>query len=214
MNDVKIVAYEIAEAFSKQSDIPFIRRMENLVIQGRATALQQKYDKYGRFPASSEASITLSMKQVPPAECLTDEIECTVARTIYKVPRPLRKSSDPIPFSFVGSMNQEVSFIFVKPEEVKSILCGTRFIKTKSMYAYFNDYIYTFNHDAGKITIRDVFADPRELLDLLDCNEKPCTTDIELEEDMKRLIKMFVYEELRQFNIIPLDKQVKLNEEI
>lgn len=213
MNDIDILAHSIADALGKGDDVPFVRRMANTVIEYRATILKQEFDKNGRFSPNNEDSITVPMKAVPTSECLNEEVDCVVFRTEDKIPRPIRKGRSTVPFSFVGSSNQEVSFIFVKPEEVNSIICGTKFIKASSLYAYFNDYIYTFNHDAGRITIRDTFSDPRELLTLKGCENTPCKTNIEIDEDMKRIIKMMIYEEIRQFNKLPENETIHLNEQ-
>jgi len=213
MTDPEVIAVEIAEALNKGYDIPFRRRMAESVIQVRATILKQQYDRDGRFPSGTEDSITLPMKDVPTSECLNEDIECEVFRTIDKIPRPIRKNRTTIPFAFVGSSNSEVSFIHIRPEEVRSFLEGNKFIKDSPLFAYYNDYIYTFNHSSSKITIRDVFADPRELLVLKGCDGNPCKSNVDIDEDMKRLIKMMIFEEIRQFNRPPEDKTIKINEQ-
>jgi hypothetical protein len=212
INDVELLAYEVADSVDKSWDAPFLRRMQESVIEYRAAVYKQEFDKNGRFPSGGEDSIILTIKSVPPAECLNDEIECEVRRTTYKVPRAIRKGRSPIPFAFVGTSNQETSFIYVRPEEVRSILEGTKFIKNKFLYAFYNDYIYTYNYEGGKLVVRDVFSDPRKLLTLLDCNKRPCKTEITIDGDMKRTIKLMMYEELRQSNVLPPEQAVKLNE--
>lgn len=211
-NDALTLAYEVADALDKSWDIPFIRRMEESVYAYRASVYKQEFDKNGRFPPGGEDSIVLEMQKVPTHECLDEDLNCTVTRTIYKVPKAVRKGRSAIPYAFVGSVNQEYPFMYTRPEEVKSFLLGTKFIKDKTLYANLNDYIYTFNHDAGKIAVRDVFSDPRQLLTLLNCDKKPCRTDITIDGDMKRTIKMMIFEEIRQFNRLPEDQSVKLNE--
>jgi hypothetical protein len=213
INDIRMLALEVAGNTSKDWDIPFVRRMEESVVEYRATILKQEYDKNGRFPSGNEDTVTIEIINVPPAECLDDSITCEVRRTKYRVPKPIRKNRTPTPFNFVGSTNQEYPFMFTRPEEVKSFLRGTKFIKAKALYAYYNDYVYIFNYEGSKITIRSVFSDPRQLLELLDCDKKPCKVDILLDGDMKRTIKMMVYEELRQFNKLPEDQTVRLTDD-
>lgn len=214
IDDVDKIAIEVAHTVGKVQDIPFERWVKEVVIANRATILKQQFDRDGRFPSGSEDSVTVPMKQVEAIECGADEITCTVYRTEQKIPRPIRKNRTPVPFSFAGNAKQAVSFIFVKPEEVRPFIEGNRFIKDKPLYAYYNDYIFTFNHVGGKITIREAFADPRELRNLLDCDKKPCKSAIEIDEDMKRVIKMMIFEELRQFNKIPEDTSIKINEKV
>lgn len=214
IDDLDKIAIEVAHTVGKVQDIPFERWVKEVTIATRATILKQQYDRDGRFPSGTKDSVTIPMVQVPAIECTDDEIDCTVYRTVQKIPRPIRKNRTSVPFSFVGNAKQSLSFIYVEPEEVKPFREGNRFIKDKSLYAYYNDYIYTFNHEGGKVTIREVFADPRELKDLLDCDKKPCKSFIEIDEDMKRVIKMMIFEELHQFNKIPDDTSIKINEKI
>ena len=189
-----------------------MRRMQNSIIQYRATILKQQFDRDGRFPSGVESTVTLKIKGASPVECSIGDIDCKVLRTIEQLPRPIRKNRTPIPFSFVGTMNQELAFTFVEPEEVRSFLEGNKFINQSRLYAYINDYVYTFNHDGGNITIRDPFADPRQLNDLLDCDQKPCEPNLHLDMDMIRVIKQMIFEEIGQLKFIPEDKNIKINE--
>jgi len=211
-DDLDIIAAEIAGTNGKDFDYAFKEMVKSMAIGYRATLLKQEFDKLGKFPSSSEATFTVSTTEVPATECLSEDVKCTVTRSKYKIPKPIRTNISSVPFRFVGTANQAVSFIFVKPEEVDLIICGTRFIKNDVLYSYINGYIYTYNHDGGKITIRDPFADPRELSNISDCDGNTCDQFISIDQDMKKTIKMMIIEELRLFPK-PEDKQIKINEE-
>lgn len=213
-NDLQILAAEIAAVVDKDFDFPFKKRMEGLAIDYRATLLKQEFDRNGRFPTSSEESVILPVKVSSASECGCEcSIECDVFRTVEKVPRPIRRNIAMAPFLYVGTSNQTRSFTFVKPEEVESILEGTRFLKDSPLYAYYNDYIYIFGDSGGKVAIRDPFGDPREILKLKDCNGNLCDANINIDNDMKRTIKLMIFEELRLFNKLPEEKQPRLNED-
>lgn len=212
-NDINNIASEVAILMGKSFDIPFKRGLANSAVQVRATILKQQYDRDGRYPSGSEDAITIPMQKVPAAECLSDEIDCEVHRTVDKVPRPIRKNRTSIPFTFVGNSTQEVSFIFLKPEEVYSFIHGTRFINKDAVYMYYNDYIYTANHVGGKITIRDAFEDPRELLTLQGCDKKPCKISIDIDETMKTQIKTIMIETMNRFRPVQEEVPIRINEQ-
>lgn len=212
-NDINNIASEVAILMGKSFDIPFKRGLANSVVQIRATILKQQHDRDGRYPAGSEDSITIPMQKVPVAECLSDEIQCEVHRTINKVPKAIQKNRTSVPFTFVGNSSQEVSFIFLKPEEVYSFIHGTRFINKDVVYMYYNDYIYTANHVGGKITIRDVFADPRELLTLQGCDKKPCKISIDIDENLKTQIKTIMADTMGRFRPVKEEEPIRLNEQ-
>lgn len=116
------------------------------------------------------------------------------------------------PFIFVGSSNLEKAFTYSQAHTIKNIIDGSKFIKNEIYYDVINNYIYLFNFEGGKIAVRDVFSNPSELLELNDCDGKPCIDSIFIEDDMKRLIKQFILEEFRSVRQIPEQQELKINE--
>jgi len=214
MADIQILVSELAMLFQKPFDIPFKTMLTNSAIGYRATILKQEYDKNGKYPLGSEDSLCLPLTRVNPIECcLSDGFECVVTRTKDKVPSPVRGNFKPDPFLYVGSSNMTSAFMYAQPSMVENILSGTKFIKNEKLYSFFNDYIYVFNFEGGKLGVRDVFSNPLELLTLKSCSGQPCITSINIEDDMKRVIKQMIIEEQRSMGNIIEDQSIKINED-
>jgi hypothetical protein len=204
---------EVATLFNKDFDYAFKKQIESSIIGFRATLLKQEYDKNGRFPTASIDAFCLPLQQAKAIDCcLTDEVDCFVQRTIDKVPAPVRTNRNAIPFLFIGTTNQERSFTFSNPENIANIQEGTRFISKDYFYAYYNDYIYTFNYEGGSIGIRSVFANRTEVAKLKGCGGNPCIEVVRIEEDMKKTIRQMIIEDFRGIGIVPQDKEIRIDE--
>lgn len=214
METLENLVAEIAFLFDKDFDWAFKERLTASCISYRATLGKQEFDKYGRWSTGLIDSICLELIPVKSTECcLNDEVECYVTRTKDKVPAPIRTNKFPDPYTFVGTANHEVSFTFVQPEEVRNIYEGTKFMsKIGNLYAYYNNYIYTFGYEGKKLGIRGAFANPLALLELKDCNGNSCIESININEDMKSTIKRMILEEFGYTKILPKEKEIKLNE--
>jgi hypothetical protein len=214
MIEIKQFAEEISTLFNKQFDFAFNQLLQSSIIGYRATILKQEFDKNGRFPRGSEESLCLEITSVSATECcVSEDLECEVRRTKYKVPKPIRTNLFSDPFLFVGTSNMERAFTYQRAENVKLVLESSKFLKDRVFYDYFNDYIYVFNYEGGKVGIRDVFSNPMELLELKDCDGNPCKTDVYIDDDMKRMIKQMVLEEFRVIRQVPDEQQIRLNEQ-
>jgi hypothetical protein len=213
MITLKTFAEEITTIFDKQFDFAFNETIKSSIIGYRATILKQEIDKNGRFPRGSEHSLCLPLVRVKPIECcISEDLDCYVARTKDKVPSSVRANFFSDPFLFVGTSNMEKSFTYSKASEVKYTIEASKFLKNNVYYDHFNDYIYTFNYEGGKLGVRDVFSNPLELLKLKNCDGKPCIEDVYIEDDMKRVIKQMILEEFRAIRNIPEEQQIRLNE--
>jgi hypothetical protein len=213
MININTFAEEVAIIYNKQFDEPYLEFIKSLIIGYRATILKQEYDKYGRFPAGSEESICLPLKRVSPVECCVGEdLDCRVARTVDKVPSQVRNNFNSEPFLFVGTGNMEKSWSFANSDAVKHILEGSRFMSSVTFYTFLNGYIYAFNTPNEKVGIRLVASNPFELLELKNCDGKPCKEEVLIEDDMKRLIHQFITERLGNPNEPIDDREIKINE--
>jgi DNA-binding ferritin-like protein (Dps family) len=106
-------------------------------------------------------------------------------------------------------MEKEITFI--KSEGLKNALEGTKFMKHGAFYTYFNDYIFTFGYEGGKINVRSIFSNPLELLELTNCDGKPCAEDVFIEDDMKRTIKIMIMDEFNRIKNKVEAKEVEIN---
>lgn len=213
MTDINILVSEITLLFKKEFDNPFSVMVLNSCIGYRASLLKQEYDKNGRYPLGSEDSLVLPLIRVSPIECCCSEnVDCVVARTSDKVPSPVRGNFKPEPFLYVGSTSQSTAFVYAQPNEVELIIKGNRFTGNLPIYSFFNDYIYTFQFGDRRLGVRDVFSNPLELMKLKNCDGLPCITTINIEDDMKKTIKMMVIEEFRGAGQLEQQKEVDINE--
>ena len=213
MVTLKQFAEEITTLMDRQFDHAFNELIKSSIIGYRATILKQEIDKNGRFPRGSEHSLCLPLIRVKPIECcISEDLDCYVARTEDKVPSSVRANFFSDPFMFVGTSNMEKAFTYAKADTVKYTIESSKFLQNSAFYDYFNDYIYTFNYEGGKLGVRDIFSNPLELLELKNCDGKPCINEVYIEDDMKRMIKQMILEEFRITRTVPEEQQIRLNE--
>lgn len=212
MPTLKEITYEIVDNFGKTNDYSFVKRIENLVISMKATVIRQEYDKTGRIHTSNVYSLELDTELVPDNMVLgnTGDIDCFIIKTIDKVPKPLRLKRTSS-FDFVGDTNSEVSYTEISVEMWKHFRKGSRFIGNTVFFMYVNEYLYIFNRKKGKIALRYVPADERDLFELKNAIGSPCEEEeIIIDEDMSRLIRKLIYEEMA--TPIPKNDEINLNE--
>jgi hypothetical protein len=209
-NEIKNLAQELAFDFERSNDKDFVRRIELAIIGFRATIIRQDYNKTGRFADSLIESFCVPLIQVKETECChTGEENCNIWRSEFKLPTPVR-TKDGTNFVFVGNVNNTEAYTNILPEEYISIKKGTRYAKLKKFYASYNQYLYVFNSGNNqKLRVRYVPDNPEELLSLKSCEGKPCIDTIDLNEDMKKIIKDWVKQELR--GGIPRETEIEIN---
>lgn len=204
---------ELAAMYNKDFDHAFKKQLEVSIIGFRASLLKQEADKNGRFPTASIDSFKLKLKSVPAAECCLDEnSECTILRTIDRVPNPVRTNRNAEPFDFIGTSDFRVAFTYIKPEDYNYIVEGTKFMSNAMFYMYYDDFVYTINNENGKAGFRGAIANPTELLTLKNCDGKPCKEEIYLEEDLKKTIRQMIIEDFTRIRILSPEKEINLNE--
>ncbi len=213
MITLKTFAEEITTLMNRQFDFAFNELMKSTIIGYRATILKQEIDKNGSFPRGSEDTICLPLIRVKPIECCASEdLDCYVARTASRVPSAIRANFLKEPFFFVGTSNMEKAFTYQRADVVKFAIDAAKFTQNSVYYDYFNGYIYTFNYEGGRLGVRDMFSNPLELLELNNCDGKPCLSEIYIDDDMKRAIKQMVFDEYKVTKTIPDEQQIRLDE--
>ncbi len=212
MTNLENFAVEVASLYGVETDYTYISIIKESILGYRASIYKQEYDKYGRFPVGSEASICLPITTTSAIECcLSDDVNVEVRRTLSRVPSAVRGNYKPEPFNYVGTTNMESEITYIKSEGLKNALQGTKFMKYGAFYTYFNDYIFTFNYEGGKINVRSIFSNPLELLELTNCDGKPCLEDVYIEDDMKRTIKIMIMDEFAKIRNKVEAKEVEIN---
>lgn len=196
VNEFQTLAEEIAYDYGKSLNPEFVRRVKYALIGFRAMIIRQDYAKSGNFSSNLIESFCTTLVQVKETECCsTGDSECKVWRTTIKIPHPVRTKNGSN-YVYVGNANGTKPFTYLEPEDWPLIKKGTKFAKLMQYFAHYNNYIYLFNAgNTQKIRIRFVPDNPEDMLGL-SCTENTCEQGVNIPEDMKRIMKMWMREEL------------------
>jgi len=143
MATLNTLAYNVASSFDRDTDILFIERIKDLIINTRNQFVHREIDKYGlnyRYVQPYIAELT----KVNASMDSTIDSKFELLRTTNKIPTPIRFQSD-VPFMFVGSVDRQVSFRYIKPYIMNSSR-AVRLIGSAICYFYSNQYIYLWNN--------------------------------------------------------------------
>lgn len=106
------IAYQIAGAFERQTDLLFISRIKDLVISSRSMLIHREINKYGINDLYlQEYNPTLIEVNASTVNGLVSKK--TLLRSTNKIPTPIRYISD-APFYFAGSADRRVAFRYSK----------------------------------------------------------------------------------------------------
>lgn len=203
-------ADQLAADVNRSNDHKFKAVIKDLIAQEYATIIKQSVDRNG-YSLSLVSSITIPLMRV-----VNSTLELVNNRLLYittvKVKQPLRTSSSPIPFTYVGGEDGSSSFIPTSFESVKYNKY-LPLISEAVSYVYENGFIYVLTCiPIKKIKISSIFADIKDVYEevIIDSNTTfnitaPTTivkekTNIELDVpiDIINLIKhKLLSEELR-----------------
>lgn len=162
--------------FSDDNDIP-IQQVEYIAINVRAFLIRQDQAK-GR---SISDNITQILPCVPVQVISTSQcpcyvpIDCTVVRTVNKIPKPIETQYSELITKVSGSEVTAVGWSIIS--FARASVSGTSKFTDKNPKAFFNNgYIYVINAPAGLeyISISLVQEDPRESANILNCSGTPC----------------------------------------
>lgn len=185
MNTLNKLAYDLAETVDRENDYAFVRRMKDHVIAYRSLFFRRDQSRGNRLPVEFIQDLgCLDMKKVPSVECCGIDLGCTIYRTVEKVPRPIRTKIGEA-FTYVGTIDGKNPFTQSTRVEA-SFRSFDRFRNVSEFYVYENGYIYVFNVKPDKISVKGVFADPREVTAMGYCEVECFDDDSEfpMAEDM------------------------------
>ena len=134
---------QVAEAFDRGTDLMFIERIKDLIINERAMLIHREVDKYGindMYVQPYSPDLIL----VNASEISGFPSEKQFLRTQNKIPTPIRYQSDS-PFVFVGTVDRRVVFRYTKPY-IHDYLKYLKYIGLGIAYYYINNYIYIPNN--------------------------------------------------------------------
>jgi hypothetical protein len=206
----------IAGNVGKELDHVFKQQVRTNVVLAWSEAIRQYIDKYQFVPSSLQTQINcIEMLQVDIAECCSISLGCKVSRTKEKIPTGIRTRALEAIYSFVGTINNSVSFGFIRPEQLQGLL-EDRFTAKEKFYTYLNNYIYIFNSHPKNIRVRGVFNNIEEVFALNDCdnndNDNACSQSINIPEDFGIIIKELVYKQLGSLINQAEEEEIKIDE--
>lgn len=207
---LKDLADAIAGNYDKKNDLEFRRRVEDLIIVGRAELIRRNIDKYGTSSSNLIEQINcLPTTQVDIAECCTVTLGCTITRTVDKVPKPIRVRNRNSNFLYVGTIDGKKSYSQMDIEELEIMSSERFFITGSATYSYINEYLYIYGDKPQHIRVKAIFNDPRDVANLNDCDGSDCVDNIEIDNDLANNIMLLIEDHLRRERIEPEKNKVE-----
>jgi hypothetical protein len=118
MATLNTIADEIIGALQRPFDIQFRERVKSAYISVMATLIRRQIQKHGNDEQFS-THFYLDLVPKPAGPCNPGEPPSSKCwQSEFPLPRPIRTGSD-VPFTFVGSADHRVSYIFTEPWELR-----------------------------------------------------------------------------------------------
>jgi len=143
MATLNTLAHQVASSFDRETDLLFIERLKELIINTRNLFVHREIDKYGVNYVYVQPYIAELIKVNASLDSTIDS-KFELLRTSNKIPRPLRFQTD-VPFVFVGSVDRMIGFRSIKPYILKASR-SLRNIGNAICYFYSNEYLYIWNN--------------------------------------------------------------------
>jgi hypothetical protein len=176
MASLNEIAINIADNLGQPFDHMLIERIKFNVIHYRAMFIRRDQDRNNHIsPILQQDLGCIPLEEVDAAECCDIESNCTVLRTKYKLPTPIRLKGNS-DFIYVGDITKTGPIDLVEPDSLKYLNAG-RYSKLGRYYYYLNDRIYLINTELDYVNVRGVFVDPREVAAFNQCEGADCYTD-------------------------------------
>jgi len=167
---VQLVADRVGQPFS----VPLQEELKVIFNYKLADWMQKIIDKHPEQRKFYLKDITEELERVDRADCPVTT-ECTVLRTVRKIPIPLRSGTTL--FDYVGDPDKVDGYTYAAPEEILWLLKYNKYTSNRPKYFYLNGYIYIYNEDSLEhVNIRGLWPDQRQL-NTFKCNDVPCYTD-------------------------------------
>jgi hypothetical protein len=176
MATLNTLSQHIASSFDRDTDVLFIERIKDLIIQTRSFFIHREIDKYGineQYIQPYDAELEL----VNASELTGITSKSTLLRTTNKIPTPVRYQSD-VPFVFVGSADRLITFRYIKPYVMRYIR-SLPLIGNSICYFYINGYVYIYNNTKLERVLIDA------VYNSLDVTESEDSTGICYKDDME-----------------------------
>lgn len=137
------LAYQVAHSFERGTDLLFIERIKDLLINERSMLIHREIDKYG-INEQYLQPYTPTLIRVNASESPILSSNREVLRTTLKIPTPVRFQGD-VPFYFVGSPDRLVTYRYNRGYML-DFDHYLKFIGSGITYAFTNNYLYILNN--------------------------------------------------------------------
>jgi hypothetical protein len=119
--------------------------------------------------------ITVDLQDVDQAECPAVGGDCTVKRTVSKIPTPLRSTYTL--FDYVGDNDRADGYGYATIEQLVWYNKYNKYTNKRPKYEYANGYVYVYNEETlEQVTIGGIWTDQMQLNEFK-CDDQPCYTD-------------------------------------
>lgn len=188
----------LAYRLSKSDDEPFKKRLRRDLSTARAEILRRELNKRGKVPSTHSNTLT-GLKVIESNLPYENPIPSRkkVWRTEEKIPRPLMYHDSNPGFTYVGSLDYNISHSFILPERFAR---RTTHFKDEQYYTYFDDYIFFFDN-VKNISIRAIFDDILAAADVKNANGTVCIPEITISDGLFTGMKRLLLEEENELSL-------------
>jgi hypothetical protein len=206
------IAYFVAGRLSREEDIKFLNEIKFAVKYYRALFIRRDAERNNTSRHYMQSLIT-PLIEVDAADSCATEDGCTILRTEYKIPEPVR-FKDSVPFNFVGTVAYKKTITYTEPANTAH-LSYAKYGKGALYYTYVNGYVYIYNaHKLKRVLIDAAFVEPEKAVTLCvdsvncvsDDEPFPCPADM-----VQNIIQALLSTEL-SINIPGDDKEVNIDD--
>ncbi len=164
----------LSDRVGQPFNVPLQEELKVIINYKRADWFQKVIDAHPEQRKYYLKDISVELERVDRAECPVN-VDCTVLRTVKKIPVPLRTSLTL--FDYVGDPDKLDGYSYASPEQVYWLAKYSKYTAARPRYFYVNGYVYIYNEpDLDYVNIRGIWPDQRQLNDFK-CDDVPCYTD-------------------------------------
>lgn len=193
------IADTICDRLNQPFNVMLLERKKFEVKYWRAMFMRRDVEKNGLSYEFYQSYIVELIKVDKVDSCLIG-VDCTVLRTKFKIPKPVRFKDD-VPFKYFGDIEGNNSFPYVEFEELKYTK-SNKYTSKNIRHNYTNGYGYIFNNTKLKyVRIISACVNPEQVNTCTSDGEYICYDDdmeFPIADDMlQSIIDGIVNEELK-----------------
>ena len=203
MADLNKIVYNIAGPLGRTNDNVFLNQLKYNIDYYRAMLLRRDEERNSFLHDHFIQDLgVVKMISVDAAEDCNLKLNCSILRTIDKIPSPVRFKNKNL-FHYVGAIDKKTVFMEVEDASIEYMTLSP-YSGNKPMYFYRNGYIYVINVGNLKyINIQGIFEEPAQVASF-SCDGVSCydeNTDYPIALDMVEIITKAILSGEAQLNV-------------